>query len=217
MPKKPTKEQKQELMEIIKGEPRTYSVSIWGYGGEIVMGRITEDQYEFWSNREDLDEHVHDWEDQMSVPDDLKLVEDGSWYDRDDLIHENGCEFSDLCHITVYDENDNEIWSSSLSYESLEKNGVDTEGIAAEEYYVQYDSDAEYVFLGQSIEKGTFFTGTIETLGKFDPKKLSFSHIDIEGWDIVNGVSYESVIIDDTGGYDTVGKSSDFRVFQVER
>jgi hypothetical protein len=71
--------------------------------------------------------------------------------------------------------------------------------------------------MAQSIEKGTFFTGEFETLGRFDPAKLSFSLIDVEGWCLVNGVSYASQVIDDTGGYSTTGKGLEYRVFEVER
>jgi hypothetical protein len=109
------------------------------------------------------------------------------------------------------------VFECPLDFDELEKKGIDPNGIAVDEYHVRYDSDAEYAFLGQSVEKGTFFTGEVEVIGKFDPKKLSFSYIDIEGWSIVNGVSYQSEIVDDTGGYDTTGKSLEYKIFQVER
>jgi hypothetical protein len=33
---------------------------------------------------------------------------------------------------------------------------------------------------------------------------------------LVNGVSYESEELDDTGGYSTTGKSSEFKVYDLE-
>lgn len=213
-----TKKQKEELIEILKGNKKKYEIHLTGYGGEIVFGRITKEQYEFWvENEEALSEHCNDWDNEQGVPDNLLICSNGAWHDKDDLAHETGCEYSSACWITVYDEDNNEVFSSSLDYESLEGKGVEPEGFAVEEFYVKYDSDAEYAFMAQSSEKGTFYTGEIETFGDFDPKKLSLSYIDVEGWQLINGISYESQIVDDTGGYSTTGKGLDFKVFKVER
>jgi hypothetical protein len=213
-----TKQQKEELIDILKGNKKRYEIHLTGYGGEIVLGTVTQEQYEYWSENEaDFEEHCNDWDNELGVSDDLIIVRDGSWHDVDNLAHETGCEFSNACWVTVYDEDNNEVWSSPLDHEALENKGVDTEGFATDEYNVEFDSDVEYGFMGQSVEKGTFFTGEFETFGDFNPKKLSFSYIDIEGWTLINGVSYESEIVDDTGGYSTTGKGLYFKVFKVER
>lgn len=213
-----TKKQKQELIEALKAEKKTYEIILSGYGGEIVCGSITKEQYNYWKDREDFEDHCSDWDNEMEVPEDLQIVRDGSWHDVDDLIHECGAEFSSANWIAVYDKETQElVFECCLDSEELEKHGVDPEGFAVEEYYIRFDSDAEHAFIGQSVEKGTFFTGEVETIGKFDPKKLSFSYIDIEGWQLINGVSYQSEIVDDTGGYSTIGKSLDFKIFEVER
>jgi hypothetical protein len=212
-----TKRQKQELLEALKAEKKKYEIHLTGYGGEIAIGRITREQYEFWKDREDLDEHCHDWDNEMEIPEDAIIARDGSWYECDDIAHENGCEFSDACWITVYDENNNEVWTSPLSSAALEERGVGVEGMNRDEHYVEYDTDVEYYFWGQNFEKGTFQTYEIEIYGKFDPARLNFSTIDVNGWELVNGVSYESIELDDTGGYSTTGKSSDYGVERVER
>ena len=43
-----TKKQKQELIEILKFTPCTYKIEIWGYGGEIAMGRVDPKTVEFF-------------------------------------------------------------------------------------------------------------------------------------------------------------------------
>ena len=35
-----TKEEQQQLIDTLKFTPRTYKISMWGYGGEKVMGRV---------------------------------------------------------------------------------------------------------------------------------------------------------------------------------
>jgi hypothetical protein len=212
-----TKRQKQELLEALRAEKKKYEIVLTGYGGEIAIGRITQEQYEFWKEREDLDEHCHDWDNEMEIPDNVIIARDGSWYECDDIAHENGCEFSDACWVTVYDEDKNEVWTSPLSSSALEERGVGVEGMNRDEHYVEYDTDAEYYFWGQHFEKGTFQTYEIEIYGKFDPARLNFSTIDVNGWELVNGVSYESIELDDTGGYSTTGKATDYGVERIER
>ena len=211
-----TEQEKADLINVLKHGVNRYTVHLYGYGGEIVLGSITPAQYEYWREH-NLDELASDWDNELAIDDELRIFRDGSWHECDDLIHENGIEFSDLSHVIVYDEAGTEVWSSPLGTSFLDCRGVDPEGFAQDEFYVRDDTSATHVFLGQSTEKGTFFTGDFETLGLFDPQRLSFSIVDIEGWQLVNGVSYESEIIEDTGGYDTRGKGMDLKVFAVER
>ena len=35
-----TQEEKQELIDTLKFTPRTYTVAMYGYGGEVVMGKV---------------------------------------------------------------------------------------------------------------------------------------------------------------------------------
>lgn len=211
----PTSEEKKELLEAIKHEKQKFEISLQGYGGEIALGRITKEQYDFWKDRDDLEEYAYDWDNEMDVPDEMKMFSNGEWHDCDDLEHENGCEFSSACMVYVHDQEGNEVFSCPLDYEELEKNGIYTEGIASDEYRVGWDSDAKYYFLGQNFEKGCFQTYEVEDY-KFDPRKLNFRINDIEGWTLVTGVSYMSEELDDTGGYSTTGKSSEYRVYSVD-
>lgn len=212
-----SRREKQDMLEALAAGPTKYEVHLWGYGGEITLGTITPEQYEFWRDREDLSDHACEWELKEDLPEDMILVREGAWYELDDIQHESGCEFSNLCGVTVYDEKGQEVWSSALGWPELEAKGVQIDGIAQEEFYVKYDSSATHYLLSQSVEKGTFNTFEIETQGRFRPEKLSFSILDIEGWCLVNGVSYESVVLEDTGGYSTTGKGMYFDVHAAER
>ena len=210
-----TKAQKEQLIEALKAEKQKFEIHLTGYGGEIALGRITKEQYEFWRDREDLEEFTGDWDDEMDIPEEMKMFSSGNWYECDDLVHENGCEFSNACWVTVYDKDNNEVFQCPLDYGALEDKGVFVDGIANDEYRVQWDSDSKHYFLGQNFEKGTFQTFEVEDY-KFDPRKLNFRINDIEGWCLVTGVSYMSEELDDTGGYSTTGKSCDFRVYSVD-
>ena len=51
-----TRKQKEHLVKVLKFTPRDIEITLSGYGGEIVMGRITEAAYDFWQDRDDLDD-----------------------------------------------------------------------------------------------------------------------------------------------------------------
>ena len=64
----------------------------------------------------------------------------------------------------------------------------------------------EYIAQLYSSEKGQFFDGIIETVGEFDPKKLTIVATEfLNGEDTITSVEYDGVEVDNTGG-DTNGK-----------
>lgn len=212
MPKTKSKPEHLELLEALKAEKKKYEILLQGYGGEIVIGNITKGQYEFWRDREDLEEFTGDWDDEMDIPEEMKMFSSGNWYECDNIAHECGVEFSELCYVTVVDDKGNTVWESPLGLSSLEEKGIYVDGIYRDEIY----PTEGYIFYGQNFEKGTFQTYEIEIYGKFIPEKLNFSTLDVDGWELVNGVSYESIELDDTSGYSTTGKGSNFGVRKVE-
>lgn len=217
MSKKKREQEHLELIEALKNEKKKYEIHLQGYGGEFVLGSITKEQYEFWKDRDDLDDFAYDWDGEMDIPEAMKIFNPGDWHECDNLEHISGCEFSELCSVVVYDKEGNEVWSSPLSVSALEDRGVGVDGMNRDEFYVEHDSTEEYFFAGQNFEKGTFQTYEIETYGKFDPAKLNFSTNDVNGWEFVDGVSYESIELDDTSGYSTTGKGSEYKVHKIER
>ena len=210
-----TRKQKEKLIEVLKFTPGTYTIQCWGYGGEIVLGRIEKESYDYFVENEiNLEEFASDWSgDSNTVPEDLHPFPPGEWQSCDDICHENGVEMSDLCVISVSDSTGKEIWNHSLEPFMLEENGVGVECV--EEYYAGYQGKDSIVFLGQSVEKGTFFKGMFELTAPFDPTKLKLLYNDVEGWPLLYGISYndEDVYNDD---YDTRGKSSEFKFLNTD-
>ena len=212
-----TRKQKEELVNVLKFAPRDITISLSGYGGEIVLGRITEEQYDFWRDRDDLDDFVHDWDNEIDVPADMRFLTDGAWHDVDDICHESGCEASDCSYISVYDNLEGkDLWESNLDIDNLDSKGVDV----SSSWRCSPEEDeptGTCVFLGQNFEKGTFFSGTIRITQPFDPKKLSISYNDCDGWKLISGVEYDGEDIEGYDGYSTTGKSMEFQVYRVER
>ena len=75
-----------------------YEIKINGYGGELVNGKVTKEQYEFWveQNEETLSHHVfydpYDETKENLIHDDKDPRFLGYWHDLDDIIHENGAD-----------------------------------------------------------------------------------------------------------------------------
>jgi hypothetical protein len=203
----------EQLIEVLKFTPRTYSVSMYGYGGEIAMGTVDRATFDYIKSRNvDLDELVNDYDNELEVPEEYRFVSDGSWYDCDDMCHESGVEFGDGCYISVLDENGDEVWTSSLEPSALEDAGCSVS--EWEEVYAHTKPKGTVVFMGQSIEKGTFFGGEFHLKEPFDPSKLSFSYGDYEGWRLGASVEYDGEAVENND-YSTTGKSLEFRLFEV--
>ena len=204
-----TAEQKEQLAETLKFTPVTYKLSLWGYGGEIAIGRLNEAQYEYWKGKDESDiiDHCTRWadeEEENPVPEEARFCQDGSWYDTEGHLDSmSGCEFSELNHIQVDDENGDEVWNQGLSWELQENHGVQLE--QGETYASDWD-DVDGYFCFQSTEKGTFFSADLPLTAPFDPSKLKISTVNFEGWELVTGVEYDGEELEGFDGYDTTGK-----------
>ena len=202
--------QHEELIKALKFTPRDITVSTSGYGGEIVMGRITAEQYNFWQGREDFSDMVWDWDYEMpeGVSDDLKFVNEGSWHECDDIAHECAVEMSSSCWVRVTDNLTNEtLWEHSLDISALEDRGIE---IDYNQNLERADYPGQYLFIGQSIEKGQFWEGTVRITSAFRPELLRFTVSEVDGWPLLYSVTYDGNDLDDTGNYDTTGKGSEF-------
>lgn len=212
-----TKEQKQELVETLKFTPVTYTVTISGHGGEIVMGKVDRKIVDYFEeNNIDLEEFASSWgepgdDDYIEVPEDLQPFSQGNWYDCDNIEHNSGAEFGGSW-ITVSDENGNEVWTDELSHQ-LEDIGCEIECFCSEDIGDYLDKDTA-VFVGQNFEKGCFFDAELYLTQPFDPSKFKFTYSEIADWSILNVVEYAGEELDGADGYSTTGKSTSFEFYK---
>lgn len=214
-----TDQEKEELIEVLKFTPRTYSINVSGYGGEIVIGKISQEAYDYWTEKNDEDDgetlydYDGDWDNELEVPEEFRIFEPGEWYECDDVAHENGAEMTDLNFIEVTDESGEQVWSCSFSPSDLEDAGVVCEETS--EVYVSDLPKGTCVLVGQSTEKGTLYGGEINLKAPFDPKNLRISYNDIEGWVLLSSIEYlgEDIVNDD---YSTDGKGMELNLYRVE-
>ena len=199
-----------KLIEVLKFTPRTYKISMWGYGGEYVMGTVDRKVYDYFRKRR-LDLSDYAWDDSYAeeneIPEDMQPFYPGQWYDCDGMAHAHGVD-RQAGTIQIYDEQDQLVYERRL--EEISGGEEDEPEISCnDEVYIGNKDDGTIVFIGCSNEKGTFFEGEINLREPFDITKLCLGYDDIDGNEIVNSVTYDDEDIDNWGG-STDGKSSDF-------
>jgi hypothetical protein len=213
-----TEHEKQELVDALTFTPRDVRIQIWGYGGEIVMGRVSREAYRWWTNKAEaagveLHDFVFDWSweeenGDKAVPAEARFITPGDWHECDNISHESGAEVSDLSGITITDEETQEqLFEFRLGINELEDKGVTVTCGFSED--TEDAGTGNACFIGQSVEKGVFFNGTVRITQPFDPRLLEISYNSIADWDLVSGVEYDGEDIEGTDGYDTRGKSMD--------
>ena len=207
-----TKEEKQELINVLKFTPRTYRVRLWGYGGEHVMGTVDRKIYDYFKQRRlDVAEFAWDgdYAETNNIPEDMQPFYPGQWHDCDNMGHCWGVDRS-AGTIQVDDENGNTVYEKSLDdIVGYDEENPEPEWSCGDEVWIDSQPAGSVVFIGTSSEKGTFFEADLELKMPFNPSKLCLHYDEIDGNEIITSVSYDEEDLNNDGG-DTNGKSTDF-------
>ena len=209
-----TQEEQQQLIDTLKFTPRTYRISMWGYGGERVMGTTTQEVWDYcMANQVDLSDIAwnSDAAEEMELDEDKLPFPPGSWYECDDMAHVNGVS-RDSGTLQIEDENGETVFEKSLD----DCDGCENspQWCCDDEVWIGMRKKGEIVFVGSSNEKGTFFEADLELTAPFDIEKLELHYDEIDGEEIVCSVIYDGEDIDNWGG-STDGKSSDFTMARL--
>lgn len=176
---------------------KKYKVSIYGYGAEVTIGSVNEEQKEILNNP---DKEI--WE--IAAND---LEDFGGWHETDDQYHRWGAAGSFTVHIQ--DENGETLYE--LDSDNL--HDFDTEEFELVDYECIEVDESKDLLMCASFEKGGFFEGDIEA-EEFDITKLKIKidgEVGIKEYyfgDMVAGVYYDDEEVDNYGG-STDGKSFD--------
>lgn len=210
-----TVEEQEKLMQTLRFTPRTYRISLWGYGGEITMGTVSRKIYDYFKYRRlDISDYAWNYEyaEENNIPEDMQPFPPGSWYECDDMAHANGVD-SDVCTIQIEDENGETVIEKST--DDFDENEPGPVWSYSDETWITQAGAGEVVFVGRSNEKGTFFEGEIELTQPFDITKLTLCTEEVDGTEMITGIIYDEKDIDNWGG-STDGKSSDFGLYLVK-
>lgn len=194
-----------------------YRIEIGGRGGEIVIGKVKREFYDFVEENEvDIEDYAWNFdfleENEVDIPEDIRPFEPGDWYDCDNIAHQYGPGVDDA-YVTI--TQDDEVLFENVEANELSQQGLTLEGGA--EYYPNEElEDGDAYFIGQSFEKGHFLTFEFEA-DSFDLEKLTFHVVDVDGWELITSASYDGSAIEDMGDLSTSGKGSEFQLVLVEK
>ena len=177
-----------------------YELTMGRIGGEVVVGSITKEQYDYWVNKNDDEIYQHFLEDDIEeseVPSDAWIG--NRWFEMDNVEHLNGCELSIANSINVWSTGNERtcVFECDLDEGTLEK-----EEVKIQLNEVNFKELKEgYYFMYHPLEKGGL-TIEIETENEFDSKMLTLictefvmpnkkgcfiSSVDYEGGDVIEG------------------------------
>jgi len=191
---------------------KVYNIRGYRYGGEITIGKVTEEFYNYWagSDEEEFTNYILDaWEDNEdeNIP---EMTENGDhyWHDIDDILHFYGSHASST--VTLIDTDTDEekevehqfLWGREGGFFDEEEPDWDNlhQDINQEDYVP--------VVACMSEEKGGLATWVLELEEgeEFDEKKLSAGILETNFGEFVEKLYYDGKELEDDGGGSTNGK-----------
>ncbi len=184
-----------------KNIKKKYSFSISKYGGEIAMGIITPEQYDYWNEKsnEELKEYVMGWqineyEKEHNIPFKARMR---NWFEFEDIHHTSGAEISDSQELYIEEYDTNDILLKQWEPIKLDAESIKKKGLKLSDYEF-FDSnhksvENKYYFWGRAVNEGSWYTEKIPFFEDLDIKKLTLNCSCVENWVICNGIKYKGM------------------------
>jgi len=218
-----TLKQKKHLIQAIKTPERFFRINIGRYGGEVAMGTITKDQYDYWCKNDYFEQYMIDVDhDPDRANSDIpgKAQFNKPFYEYEDITHMSGPELADSQMIYVEEldkmgrpmEDGDGGFVKDIEIDMADLESLDADVRCAEEHHASSKSlKHHYYFFGQYFNKGGWTTDTFKTGPEgFDPSKLKIEYVNADGFNVFNEIVYDNVpyYLEE----DSTGKSSSFYV-----
>lgn len=219
---------KKALIKKLKTPERFFKVDFGRYGGEVAMGEITKEQFEYWYDKgedafaEYMGSVGFDIEEaNKNIPAEAQF--DREFYEYEDICHFSGPEFAPSQYImisevdkngnAIKDEKGNFVDDEYINMEDFEDRGATVTCVAEHNSGSESCKDKYYMF-GQYFNKGGWYTDEIIKTGPdgFDFKKLEIAYEDCDGFKTFSSFTYngEEYYLQE----DSTGKSSSFYVME---
>jgi hypothetical protein len=188
-----------------------YRIELSGRGGEAVIGKVKREFYDFFEEGDfDIDEYVwndefFDENEEVEISEDVRPFEPGDWYECDDIAHEYGLSI-DSAYITISQGDEILVDNGDVRLLEAGPTGLTLE---SDEEIIPNEilEDGEAYINIHSYEKGFFFSYEFEA-DAFELDKLTLCVTDVDGWELITGVKYNDVDLEDLGELSTTGKGS---------
>ena len=224
-----TIEQKKKLIKTIKNPVRYFRLNFNRYGGEVAMGTITKDQWEYWSDNDGFEEYMgqvdFDPEDaNKEIP--KRAQFDKPFYEYSNICHMSGPEWADsqTMYIEEIDkngkplENEDGGFVADIQHDFEDFESLGAEVVCSEEHHASSKScENEYYVFGQYFNKGGWHTPDIIKTGPdgIEIDKLKIEYVNADGFNAFNEITYDGQVyyLEE----DSTGKSSAFYVGRGDR
>ena len=219
-----TIKEKQKLIRTIKNPNRFFRLNFSRYGGEVAMGTITKDQYEYWADNDGFEEYMvavdYDPVDaNKEIP--KRAQFDQPFYEYSNICHLSGPEWDDSQTVYIEEidkngkpiEDDDGNFVQDIQYDFGDLESLGAEIICSEEHHTGSKScENEYYVFGQYFNKGGWHTPDIIKTGPdgIEIDKLKIRYVNADGFKVFNDIEYdgEEYYLEE----DSTGKSSSFYV-----
>ena len=219
-----TIKEKKKLIRTIKNPFRYFRLNFSRYGGEVAMGTITKDQYDYWSDNDGFEEYMGQVDfdaDEANKEIPKRAQFDQPFYEYSNICHMSGPEWDDsqTMYIEEVDkdgkpmENDDGGFVQDIQHDFGDLESLGAEIVCDEEHHVGSKScENEYYVFGQYFNKGGWHTPDIIKTGPdgIDMDKLKIRYTNADGFKVFNEIEYdgEAYYLEE----DSTGKSSSFYV-----
>ena len=211
-----------EPTDVAPASRRQFKFSFFGNGGEVVMGTITKEQYEYWSAQEESTffDYIYDVASNNEDPEFEKIPQNAKfnseWYEYDDIAHTQGIDFfyGDgvlllIAEVDQHGEPLGEPISITLDVKILKENNI----LRCGDHLSNSDLEDRHFFFFYSIQKGTW---DVEEIVETDTariiEKLQLIYSDIDGLKLIDRFEYDGKEYGYLDVQDTLTKSSSFYV-----
>jgi len=165
-----------------------YKIEISCYGGEVLLGNISNDQFNFWTKKEksadgSISQYFSNFEfypEKTNKPIPPNARFNRSWFEIDDIVHVNGPEMTDDNSLTIIetDKEGNKLEEDDIDFE---------EQIIKEKFKVKKKIIDENI---KSLKNKKYFFAQIFEEGVWDTEESGFGLIKTNE----NGLNYKDLI-----------------------
>ena len=156
------------------------------YGYELVLGNITEEIYNKFSQDNDaLRDAVTGFEENSDIKE---------WSDMDDIAHNYGAvleeEGTDQ-YLKIFNENDDELLNIPLTLDEIQNKGFNIKEDV--KHSLEEDLSEKFYFFGQSGEKGEWENlDQLFEVSEFKPNEFNIHIANLDGLKIIYAISYKN-------------------------
>ena len=203
---------------------KKYKIQLEGGGAEVVIGKLTKEQFKFWDDEEKVEEIFEDFDGALTkyvlyqegedeIPEKARFSY-GHWASLDDIFHDYKI-LSNQAFLTIEESiNETDSCIKSVYCESLDNfiEVHDSKINTSNNDILELNPNGDHVYHAISYRSGLFFEVGLELEDEIDLSRFEWNYVEVPISDIgdmvksfgYDGVTYENEISDDETTQDDI-------------